>query len=291
MAALAVMSFYIFAVSSLGSVVVSYIPLPVVGLKGHLSSWSLVVSGSGYFCFFAIIGFVLGEGRRIGHPDVRSGARALAYSLAVLFLVAIVAWSASSGNVVFKAEGYIGGVIGDIVAVNRAAGVDSAYLDVLESNKDAIAAFAVRIMPSMVFVYALFTVVINLVMGRRFAGKRRFAKASGSMTKFRMPDYMVWVVIACGAFFFADSYLIRSAWVKMFVANGLITVLALYFFQGLAVIAHVLQGVRFPLLRLAAYVLIILFFQSISVVIVALGLADVWINFRTRKLKFGHQNP
>ncbi len=108
-----------------------------------------------------------------------------------------------------------------------------------------------------------------------------FLKLHESKT-FRMPDGFVWFIIASGLAFFADHYLLHAGWLKTVGLNGLIAFGAIYFFQGLAVVSFYLGRVRMKFVRIAAYMSIIIFFQSMGLVLVGLGLADVWLHFRDR---------
>lgn len=286
--ALAVAVLYFLVIANTGADAGDKVPLPIAGLKEYMSSFSIFVFGMGYFGFFAAIALTIGKGLKGKWPVEKIGGRAIACGMGALLFTAFILWLSASGGIVSGMEGYISKVIDDIVLMNRTAGVGGAHIDLLENNAQSISVFAVRIMPSMIFVYTLFSVVINMIMARRFLARGKKVKSVAGFAGFRMPDYMVWAVISCGVLFFADFYLLNSISIRAIAVNGLIVMLSLYFFQGMAVIVYVLQGVRIPLLRMIAYVLIILFFQSISVVIVALGVADVWINFRIRKLKLRH---
>jgi hypothetical protein len=168
-------------------------------------------------------------------------------------------------------------------------GLEAAQLGFLADNAEQVAAGILEILPSLAFVYAAVTVAINLVLGRRFmrVGEPR-AQVPG-VVGFRLADWMIWLVITSGGIFFANSYLVGSLPARAMALNVLIGTGALYFLQGMAVTAYFVQRIRFSLVRIVAYVAMIIFMQTVSVALVVLGIADVWADFRLRHLRMLHQ--
>ena len=175
----------------------------------------------------------------------------------------------------------------ELARVNQDAG-GGGHLALLADRKEEISSFLLSIMPSIIFVFTLLVVVLNLLVGRRFLKSRKAFNHVNNVARFRLPDILIWGVIGGGVAFFAGRYMLRLALLDALAINVLIGLAALYFFQGLAIIAYFLQGVRFPLFRMLAYLAIIFFFQVLSVVIIGLGLADVWVNFRLRRWRARH---
>jgi uncharacterized protein YybS (DUF2232 family) len=68
--------------------------------------------------------------------------------------------------------------------------------------------------------------------------------------------------------------------------NGLIVMMMVYFFQGIAVVSFYFEKKQFPkILRILLYGLIAIQ-QPLLLVVVALGFFDIWIDFRrTRKVE------
>jgi uncharacterized protein YybS (DUF2232 family) len=68
--------------------------------------------------------------------------------------------------------------------------------------------------------------------------------------------------------------------VKLFGINGLLILMTIYFFQGIAIISFYFEKKRFPrLLRIVLYSLIALQ-QIVLLIVVGLGFFDMWLNFR-----------
>jgi Na+-driven multidrug efflux pump len=95
-------------------------------------------------------------------------------------------------------------------------------------------------------------------------------------------------VIVLGFSFFLNSYYLRSATLEVVALNGIVVLAAMYFMQGLAVVGSAISTVKSKFMRTLAYIVIVFFFQSLSIVIVMLGVADVWFNFRLKRWRFSH---
>jgi uncharacterized protein YybS (DUF2232 family) len=85
-------------------------------------------------------------------------------------------------------------------------------------------------------------------------------------------------VIGCGLIL-----LIPSGSVKLIGLNGLIMLMMVYFFAGIAIVSFYFEKKRFPrLLRIFLYSLIALQ-QFVLILVIGLGFFDVWLNFRKKK--------
>ncbi len=259
------------------------VPLPGLGLATHFSALSVKLFGGGYFLFFLVVALVLAEAVRYHWGLVKGGSSALIAGLGLALLVALVAELATATHIIAAVRGYLEYMVAEIAKLQQTAGVANSQTILLQEHGPEVASFVFNIIPSLVFVFALVAVVVNLLFSRRFIRMPHlFSGHSWDVAAFRISDYYVWAVIGAAAVFFAGRYLVKIAPLEYAGINVLIAMGAVYFFQGLAVVSYFLRRVRFPLLKIAAYIFIILFFQSVGVVIMGLGLADVWVDFRRR---------
>lgn len=259
------------------------VPLPGLGLVSHFSLPAIEIFGGGYFLFFLSIALVLGEAVRLHWGLIKGGGRALIAGLALTVSVALILHFAGVNNVFGSVKDYIEYIVAEVVNIQQAAGVSSAQTMILAERGPEIAQFIFRIIPSLIFVFALVSVVFNILLSRRFIRlPHLFHGHSWDVAAFRIPDAVIWAVIGAVLTFFAGHYLSGNVVLKYFGINLLIALGAVYFFQGLAVTAFFIRRIKFPLFRLLVYLLIILFFQTIGLLIIGLGLTDVWVNFRHR---------
>ena len=72
---------------------------------------------------------------------------------------------------------------------------------------------------------------------------------------------------------------------KLLGFNGLLILLTIYFFQGIAIVSYYFEKKRFPrALRVFLYSLIALQ-QMILLIVIGLGFFDMWLNFRKLGVK------
>lgn len=264
----------------------SALPLPALGMASFFEPEFLWISGVGYFAFFAAVGLILGEGAHRRQGLVKWGGHAFVAAFSILaFIVVSGAYLGSDGG---GFSGLLLQMIREVAEMNRQAGSGGADLGFLTDNSGEIIATMKGIAPSILFVFTLFTVVLNMLVGRRVIKGRRAFSHVHNVARFRLPDAAVWAIVIGGLLFFADSYMIHSGALKIAAINLLVAFGALYFFQGLAVVVYFLQGVKVPILKTMAYVAIIIFFQTVGMLIVALGVADVWVDFRLRNWRARH---
>lgn len=122
---------------------------------------------------------------------------------------------------------------------------------------------------------SLLSMRMGEVLGIPSKGLQRFG--SRDLTSWKLPDAFVWVALgAVGGTFFQ----IEPTWAKWAATNCLNVAVLLYFFQGLAIVAHFFQVKRVaPIWRSLMYLLI---FLQLFVFVALLGFVDLWIDLRGR---------
>jgi uncharacterized protein YybS (DUF2232 family) len=85
----------------------------------------------------------------------------------------------------------------------------------------------------------------------------------------------VWGVIGCGLIM-----LFPAAGIRLIGVNGLLVLLTIYFIQGIAIVSFYFEKKRLPrTIRVILYTMIA-FQQLLLLIIICIGLFDMWINFR-----------
>jgi uncharacterized protein YybS (DUF2232 family) len=156
-------------------------------------------------------------------------------------------------------------------------GLSKENLDVLNEQIPRIAETLYQLLPGLVFLSLVIVVLINvLFLCRRFPERRAEWLSNGNLREWKGPEYLVWGLIACGFALFAPGLEI----LKVLALNFLLVIGACYFAQGLAIIAFFFHKNKVPrFLRGLTYVLII-FQQILTLMVVGLGLFDLWGDFR-----------
>jgi uncharacterized protein YybS (DUF2232 family) len=110
--------------------------------------------------------------------------------------------------------------------------------------------------------------------------KNLFYPDFGQLNLWKTPEYLVWIAIACGILL-----LIPDRAVRLMGINGIIILMTIYFFQGMAIVSFYFAKKQFPrLLRFFLYSLIAIW-QVILLIVVILGFFDIWFNFRKLEIK------
>jgi uncharacterized protein YybS (DUF2232 family) len=134
-----------------------------------------------------------------------------------------------------------------------------------------------HLLPGLLFLTFGFIALINVLsLRRRFPERRAEWFAVENFRDWKGPEPLVWGLIACGfGLFFPLPDMAR-----LIAMNLLLIVGAFYFAQGLAVIAFFFHKNNVPrFLRGITYVLIV-FQQIFTLMVVGLGLFDLWGDFR-----------
>jgi uncharacterized protein YybS (DUF2232 family) len=135
------------------------------------------------------------------------------------------------------------------------------------------------IFPALLLITVITTVWINIIMGIWLLKKQNSQDlCQWSYNQWRLPDQLVWAIIASGIGLLLPAQLISRISLNLILVIG-----TLYFFQGMAILSYLLGkwGVPKPF-RYFIYVLVCiqaygLFFLAIA------GLLDVWFDFRKKQ--------
>ncbi len=166
--------------------------------------------------------------------------------------------------------------------VHEQMGFAQESLDLLKERAPQIVEMVLRLLPSLLFVTFCLIVLINLFfLRRRFPERWSQWFALENLKEWKGPEHLVWVLILCGFVPFIPG--LES--LTFIAVNVLVVIGACYFAQGLAIIAYFFHKNNVPrLLRGVTYLLI--FFQQIfTLLVVGLGVFDLWGDFRRLRKK------
>jgi uncharacterized protein YybS (DUF2232 family) len=147
---------------------------------------------------------------------------------------------------------------------------------------DEIQKMVTRILPGLVITSTFFIIWINLLLGRTLLKSRHMQYPDyGRLNLWQAPDYLVWGVIGCGLLI-----LIPADMAKTIGLNGLIALMMIYFFQGIAIVSFFFEKKQVPrFAKIMLYALLAL--QEVLLIVIAIGFIDVWTNFRKlEKIKY-----
>ena len=168
------------------------------------------------------------------------------------------------------------------LAMYREMDASEEKIGVLARSLDGIVYLVLRIMPAIVIVTTLFVVWSNLLLSRfLLRSKQLFCPDFGRLNQWKAPEPLIWVAIASGGLL-----LFGHPGIKMLGINGLIVIMTIYFFQGIAIVSFYFEKKQFPkILRAFLYGLIAVQ-QLLLLMVITVGFFDMWIDFRrTRKVE------
>lgn len=288
----------------IGFISLPLIPLPALfyRLKLGRQPGLMVASGAAMACavllgrisldlFFFIglvaTGYALGElfERRVSIERallVASGSN-LAITIAGMFFLSALA---GTGVIEFIST-YINRNLTLTLDFYRTAGLPSETIDFISGAMERIEYVLVRLLPGMMAAAALLLTWSTLLLARPLLLARQLVIPDfGPLVLWRAPEKMVWVLIACGLLL-----LLPAKDLKILGLNGLMVSMVIYFFQGIAIVAFFFERRRFPRpLRVLLYSLLALQ-QFLLLLVVVVGLFDLWFNFRKLDNKIGGTPP
>ncbi len=249
--------------------------IPIIGLV-----MSVVIMNTSPFdiVFVAtlfIMGFSLGELLE----SQFSIEKIMLISCALVFLggtLSLILFSVASGQNLFA--GFSQAVVNNrdfLLQLYQSMGMPAENIPVFTRLLDEIQKIVIRILPALIITTTLFVIWINLLLARSLLKSRPMQyPAYGKLNLWQAPEYFVWGVIGCGLLL-----LIPDKFCKTFGLNGLMTLMVIYFFQGIAIVSFFFEKKRIPrFAKIMLYTLIA--FQEIMLVVIVIGFFDVWANFR-----------
>jgi len=156
-------------------------------------------------------------------------------------------------------------------------GFSQESLAMLKERSPQIVDMMLEILPALLLLSFAFIVLINILyLGRRFPERRSQWFTLAQLREWKGPEALVWGLVACGfSLFIPDLGVLRVVALNLLLVIG-----AFYFAQGLAVIGFFFHKNNVPrFLRGLTYVLIV-FQQIFTLLVVGLGLFDLWGDFR-----------
>jgi uncharacterized protein YybS (DUF2232 family) len=161
--------------------------------------------------------------------------------------------------------------------------------EILESVQRAVGLLRIyipKILPALLLSALLSIAWLNLIAGTWLLKQKDKELSSWpDYSEWKLPEPFVWLVVLSGVVF-----LLLPQPLSIIGLNGLIVCSIVYFFQGLAIAASLLNRWSVPrLIRVLIYALI--FIQTYGIIILSfLGLVDVWADFRKLNQAGDNQN-
>lgn len=194
----------------------------------------------------------------------------------------IATWCAGLGCLLLLAYHDIGGIVNAVreqlshsielvLSTYDSIGAPESTMALLRAERQSIISGIVDVLPALGVLTGAVVVLTNLLLLRHWAQVGRHV----NLRLWRTPDALIWGLIVAGFAMF-----LPLPPVALMAQNVFIVVLACYFCQGLAIVSYYVDRFRLPRgIRVAGYILIAVQ-HVVTVLVLALGVFDLWGNFR-----------
>ncbi|MDD5711746.1 MAG: DUF2232 domain-containing protein, partial [Smithellaceae bacterium] len=171
---------------------------------------------------------------------------------------------------------YVAQSVGENINMYAQMGFPAEQVAILKDNARQIIFFLTNVFPALVLVSISSVVLINLLAARGLLAKQGISfPAFGELALWKSPDHLVWLFIAAGM-----ATLVPLTAVRYVGINLLVICMFVYLLQGLAIIGFFFRVKQVPVYLRGLFYLLIFLQQYLMILVVALGLFDLWIDFR-----------
>jgi uncharacterized protein YybS (DUF2232 family) len=229
-----------------------------------------------FFAGLLLIGFILGELFEL-NLSIEQTTLIASGSVVLSGVISLIISSILTGEGVFA-------IVSDYIAKNleltlvlyQGMGMSPENIQLISQSLDKIQQVLVTIIPALVLASTLFVAWISILLAKPVLISRSLSYPDfGPLNLWKAPDYLVWGVIGCGLALFLPHTAI-----KVIAINGLLILMTVYFFQGIAIVSFYFDKKGLPrFVRVFLYTLIALQ-QLILLAVIGLGFFDLWVNFR-----------
>jgi len=171
---------------------------------------------------------------------------------------------------------YIAATVAENVKLYSQLPLKAEDINFIKDNEKNMVSGITQIFPSIVIISSILVIWINFLMGKNYLGKAGiiFPRLI-ALARWKVPDFIIWIFIVSGALSLLPYDNMKFSGFNIFLVTCFI-----YFLQGLAIVSFFFQAKNVPgSLRFIFYFLIaVQYFLMIP--IAAVGLFDIWIDFR-----------
>ena len=275
-----------------------FIPLPILFYRSKLGRTTgiivyilsiiimIVMTGSisldiFFFAELLLLGFVLSELIEMHLSIEKTISYACASVLMVGIIILLFYSNLSNTGIYTLVSEYISRNLKLTMVIYESMGVPEESIHVISNSMEKIHYVLIRIIPAMLISLTLFVSWTSLLIAKPLLkAKNIFFPDFDSLKLWKAPEFMVWLFIGCGV-----MLILPENSFKILGLNGLIILLTIYFFQGIAIVSFYFEKKNVPrIFRIFLYSILALQ-QLVLLCVIGLGFFDIWINFRKLGIK------
>ncbi|HKV55458.1 MAG TPA: DUF2232 domain-containing protein [Candidatus Binataceae bacterium] len=159
----------------------------------------------------------------------------------------------------------------------KTLGIEAA---VSADTRTTIVEAIVKLTPALVALFSAVTILLNLAIFWRLSGKQRRLGYTlfGDLVRWSAPEWLIWLLLVAGFGLF-----ISLAPLGTIALDCFICVAAVYFCQGLAIMAFYFKLLGMPPLARGLIYFVTVVQPVLAVLVCVAGIFDLWIDFRRLK--------
>jgi uncharacterized protein YybS (DUF2232 family) len=144
-----------------------------------------------------------------------------------------------------------------------------------DNEKNIIDGFT-QIFPSLIIITSTLIIWANFLLGKQILGKAGITWPNfTALARWKAPELIIWIFIISGGLFF-----VPHKDINFFSLNIFLVACFIYLLQGLAIVSFFFQNRKVPLFFRYLFYFFIAVQQILMIPIIAVGLFDIWIDFR-----------
>jgi uncharacterized protein YybS (DUF2232 family) len=159
----------------------------------------------------------------------------------------------------------------------KALGIEAA---IAPETRSAIVDSALRLSPALASISIAFMVLVNLGVFWRMSGRQQRVGYAlfGDLVRWTTPEWLIWGLLVAGFGLFIPVPPLDTIALDCFVC-----IAAVYFCQGLAVMAFYFKVLAMPALARGLIYFVTVVQPVLAALVCAVGIFDLWIDFRRLK--------
>jgi uncharacterized protein YybS (DUF2232 family) len=175
-------------------------------------------------------------------------------------------------------ERHVANLIRENIKIYTQLNIADEQIRLISDNVPQIVDFFTGIFPALALSGAVITVCLNVLAVRRLLKQSCLLFPNfGDLALWKAPEKLVWALIAAGGMLLAPLDILNTIGMNLLIICCLI-----YLFQGLAIVGFFFRRKGVPNVLRWLFYFLILIQQYMVIFVIALGLFDVWVDFRKR---------
>jgi uncharacterized protein YybS (DUF2232 family) len=159
-------------------------------------------------------------------------------------------------------------------SIYRNLGIEAA---IAPGTQAAIVETVMRLTPALIALISAFTVLLNLGIFWRWGGKQQRIGYTlfGELARWSTPEWLIWFLLVSGFAWFIPIEPVATVALDFFLCT-----VAIYFCQGLAIMAFYFKQLRMPAVARGLIYFVTVAQPVLAAIVGAAGIFDLWVDFR-----------